>query len=160
MGNEFSKYIEELCTKHPAILHRPEEKHFVNSDTEKDTAISATLHYPAVSLDKGDFHYRGEPGAFRKENQYKLLIIDHVADTGDHRQIRQKIEKCEKIMDDFMHRMIEDKKQRKYQFLNAFNLADTEGSPIENVDNALYGVISFITLEVPFINCESIFLEK
>lgn len=162
MINDFSDYIEDLCVRHPDILHCQQEKHFVSSKTEKDTSIDSTLHYPAISLDKGDFRYKGDSGAFRKEYQYMLLVIDHVSDTGDHKQIRQKIDKCEKILDDFIRQMIEDKKLRKYKFLNAFSLTDTEGSPVENIDNALYGIIAFIPIEAPFADksCTNIFMEN
>lgn len=82
----FSEYIENLAERHVDIRHKEnDEVHFLSSEREKHTALDSVLHYPAVIVDRGSgFGYGGNPGAYRKDRDYLLFIVEHVSDTSDY----------------------------------------------------------------------------
>lgn len=98
----FSEYIENLAERHVDIRHKEnDEVHFLSSEREKHTALDSVLHYPAVIVDRGSgFGYGGNPGAYRKDRDYLLFIVEHVSDTSDYEQIEAALDKCERILDE------------------------------------------------------------
>ena len=96
----FSEYIENLAERHVDIRHKEnDEVHFLSSEREKHTALDSVLHYPAVIVDRGSgFGYGGNPGAYRKDRDYLLFIVEHVSDTSDYEQIEAALDKCERCL--------------------------------------------------------------
>ena len=92
----FSEYIEKLAERHVDIRHKEnDEVHFLSSEREKHTALDSVLHYPAVIVDRGSgFGYGGNPGAYRKDRDYLLFIVEHVSDTSDYEQIEAALDSC------------------------------------------------------------------
>lgn len=157
----FSQYIEDLCRRHIDIKHEVDGVHFVDSEGEKDTCLDSVLCYPAVILSKGSHHYTGDAVRNGKDYEYMLFVLDHVSDTGDYKQIQQKIEKCELIVDELFNQITEDKRSRKYPFLIGFSLSGIDVDPVENKDNSLYGYLAMFSLEKLYkpINCRKAFIE-
>lgn len=156
----FSEYMSDLCRRHTGIRHDPEgEIHFVDSEAEKDTALDSVLCYPAVIVERGHYQYTGSEVGMNKEYDYMIFVVDHVSDTGDFDQIRQKRAECEKILDELLNQMLADKRARLYKFLAGFSLLGIEVDPVENIDNALYGVMGVFVLSLPhtIINCTKVF---
>ena len=122
----FSEYIENLAERHVDIRHKEnDEVHFLSSEREKHTALDSVLHYPAVIVDRGSgFGYGGNPGAYRKDRDYLLFIVEHVSDTSDYEQIEAALDKCERILDELLNQILEDK--RKKRLWLAFSLEDVE----------------------------------
>ena len=122
----FSEYIEYLAVRHVDIRHKEnDEVHFLSSEREKHTALDSVLHYPAVIVDRGSgFGYGGNPGAYRKDRDYLLFIVEHVSDTSDYEQIEAALDKCERILDELLNQILEDK--RKKRLWLAFSLEDVE----------------------------------
>ena len=147
----FSEYIENLAERHVDIRHKEnDEVHFLSSEREKHTALDSVLHYPAVIVDRGSgFGYGGNPGAYRK---------DHVSDTSDYEQIEAALDKCERILDELLNQILEDK--RKKRLWLAFSLEDVEADYVVNNDNQLYGVVAAIHLSELYkvLNCRNAFL--
>ncbi|RGT30786.1 hypothetical protein [Bacteroides clarus] len=156
----FSEYIEKLAERHIDIRHKKNgEVHFLSSEREKHTALDSVLHYPAVILDRGyGFGYGGGPGAYKKDRNYLLFVVEHVSDTSDYVQIETVLEKCERILDEIFNQILEDKRKNR-QWL-AFSLEEVEADYVVNSDNQLYGVIAAIPLSEPYksINCRKAFL--
>lgn len=157
----FSQYIEDLCRRHIDVKHEVDGVHFVDSEGEKDTSLDNVLCYPAVILSKGSYHYTGDTVRYGKDYEYMLFVLDHVSDTGDYKQIQQKTEKCELIVDELFNQFIEDKRSRKYPFLTGFVLSGIDVDPVENKDNSLYGYLAMFSLEKSYkpINCRKAFIE-
>lgn len=109
----FSEYIENLAERHVDIRHKKnDEVHFFSSEREKHTALDSVLHYPAVILDRGSgFGYGGGPGAYRKGRNYLLFVVEHVSDTSDYVQIETVLERCERILDEILNQILEDKRK-------------------------------------------------
>ncbi|ADV44381.1 hypothetical protein [Bacteroides helcogenes] len=156
----FPEYIEKLAERHVDIRHNENnEIHFLSSEREKHTSIDSILHYPAVIIDRGSgFGYSGGPGTYQKERDYLLLILEHVSDTSDYVQIEHALDKCERLLDEVLNRILEDKKKMR-QWLT-FSLEDVEADYIVNNDNQLYGVAASIRLSIPYkaFNCHKKFL--
>ena len=156
----FSEYIENLAERHVDIRHKEnDEVHFLSSEREKHTALVSVLHYPAVILDRGSgFGYGGGPGAYRKERDYLLFVVEHVSDTSDYVQIETVIDKCERILDELFNRLLEDKQKRRYWF--SFSLEEVEADYVTNNDNQLYGVVAAIHLSQSYVavNCRKAFI--
>jgi len=150
----FSEYIENLAEHHVDIRHKEnDEVHFLSSEREKHTALDSVLHYPAVILDRGSgFGYGGVPGAYLKDRDYLLFVLEHVSDTSDYEQIEAALDKCERILDE-----IEDKRVTR-QWLT-FTLEEVEADYVVNNDNQLYGVVAAIHLSQPYkaVNCRKAF---
>ena len=119
----------------------------------------SVLHYPAVIVDRGSgFGYGGNPGAYRKDRDYLLFIVEHVSDTSDYEQIEAALDKCERILDELLNQILEDK--RKKRLWLAFSLEDVEADYVVNNDNQLYGVVAAIHLSELYkvLNCRNAFL--
>lgn len=160
MITNFSEYLEHLCTRHIDIRHDPSgEIHFIDSQSEKETSEDSVLCYPAVIIEKGHYQYTGSEVAMNKGYDYMIFVLDHVSDTADYDQIRQKKNKCEQILDELFNQIIFDKRTRLFKFLSGFSLSGIEVDPVENIDNALFGVMAVFSLELPYsaVNCRKAF---
>ena len=156
----FSEYIENLAERHVDIRHKEnDEIHFLSSEREKHTALDSVLHYPAVIVDRGSgFGSGGNPGAYRKDRDYLLFIVEHVSDTSDYERIEAALDKCERILDELLNRVLEDK--RKHRQWLAFSLEEVEADYVVNNDNQLYGVVAAVHLSEPYraLNCRKAFI--
>ena len=149
--NILEQYIEQLATKHRDIRHSKAEVHFLDATRKKTTALDSVLVQPSVIIDRGGgFKYNGLPGALFKNRDYRLFIVDHVSDTGDYDQIQDAFDFCERILDEFLNQMGADKLKPEYRFLRSFSMENVDVVYIENNDNALYGVMAMLDLNVPY----------
>ena len=84
--------------------------------------------------------------------------MEHVSDTSDYVQIETVLERCERILDEILNQILEDKRKNRQWF--AFSLEEVEADYVVNSDNQLYGVIAAIPLSEPYksINCRKAFL--
>ena len=115
--------------------------------------------YKRQIVDRGSgFGYGGNPGAYRKDRDYLLFIVEHVSDTSDYEQIEAALDKCERILDELLNQILEDK--RKKRLWLAFSLEDVEADYVVNNDNQLYGVVAAIHLSELYkvLNCRNAFL--
>lgn len=156
----FADYIENLSERHVDIRHNKDgEVHFLSSEREKHTALDSVLHYPAVILDRGSgFGYDGVPGAYLKNRDYLLFIVEHISDTSDYEQIEAALDKCERILDEMMNQLLEEKRTKRLWL--TFSLEEVEADYVVNNDNQLYGVVAAIHLSEPYKarNCRKAFL--
>lgn len=156
----FSEYIENLAQRHVDIRHKENgEVHFLSSEREKHTSLDSVLHYPAVIVDRGSgYGYGGVPGAYQKERDYLLFVVEHVYDTSDYEQIEDALDKCERILDEILNQVLSDKKRKRVWL--AFSLEEVEVDYVTNNDNQLYGVVAAVSLSEPYkaLNCHNVFL--
>ncbi len=148
--NDFTDYLEGLCTVHKEIKHSDSETHFVNMNEEVVSGNDSHLYYPCVMLEKDVFTYTTVDGKIMKKTNFIILILDHVSDSRDYDCILSTIRKCETILDDLFKRMLEDKKERKFKFLLGFDLDGTQAENIENKNQSLYGVAATFNISLPF----------
>lgn len=157
--NNFSQYLEDLCSRHVDLQHGLKGVHFVDLNDKKNTSIDSELCYPAVVMEKASYKYSGEEIAYTKDRDYLIFVMDHVDDTGDYDQIDSVTDKCEQILDELFNQILEDKRQRKYKFILGFSLPGTEAEPVYNKDNSLYGVSATFTMTSGYTakNCRQAF---
>lgn len=112
----------------------------------------------AVILDRGSgFGYGGATGAYLKDRDYLLFVLEHVSDTSDYEQIEAALDKCERILDEMLNQVLEDKRKNR-QWI-AFSLEEVEADYVVNIDSQLYGVVAAIHLSQPYkaVNCRKAF---
>lgn len=158
---DFTAYLEHLCRRHVDIRHEYDGKHFVNMNDKVISGNDSQLCYPCVLLEKDAYKYDGQEGAFVKDRDYMIFVMDHVRDIRDYDEINSVQEKCEAILDELFNQILEDKRLRKYRFLSGFSLPGTQAEPIENTKQALYGVVAVFSLANPYrpVNCRKAFLQ-
>ena len=120
----------------------------------------STRHWTAycIILYRGSgFGYGGVPGAYLKDRDYLLFVLEHVSDTSDYEQIEAALDKCERILDEMLNQVLEDKRKNR-QWI-AFSLEEVEADYVVNIDSQLYGVIAAIHLSQPYkaVNCRKAF---
>ncbi len=152
--NQLANYIEVLASKHIDIRHSEDEIHYLNATREKVTALDSVLHYPAVILNRGEgFGFSGVPSAVFKDKEWQLFFVEHVTDTSDYEQIEEKFSHCEAILEEFLNRILEDKrKPQLFPFLRTFDITGVTCYYVENSDNSLYGVMAVFDMETTY--CE------
>ena len=159
----FIEYIKHLAEKHVDVRHDDGgEVHFLSSEDEKNTAMSDMLCYPAVIVDKGSgFSFTGEDGAFFKQSEYSIFVLQHVDDTSDYAQISKAFNHTEKILCEILNKILEDKKKTEFRCLKGFRLEEVDVDYISNSDMCQYGVIALVTIDESYkaLNCRKSFHE-
>lgn len=151
--SSFNQYLEELCSQHKDVLHTPEKRHFIRLCAEEQLSARKTICLPVIALDKLTVSYKGQEDSVKKHRFVELLFLDNVSDAGDFNQICNVWDRMEKIADDFLLKMKEDRKDKtNYPFLKNFSIDGAELEYLENV-GTLWGVILSIEIPVPFIEC-------
>ena len=76
-----------------------------------------------------------------------------MSDTSDYEQIEAALDKCERILDEMLNQVLEDKRKNR-QWI-AFSLEEVEADYVVNIDSQLYGVVAAIHLSQPYkaVNC-------
>ena len=156
----FIEYFKGLAERHVDVRHGAKgEVHFLSSDDEMHTAVDSVLCYPAMIIDRGSgYRFSGEPGAYFKNREYVVIIVEHVSDTSDYQQIEQALQHCESIFDSCMNQLNEDKRKRIIRI--DFALEEVSVDYVRNNDNQLYGVAAAVVIAEPYkpLNCDKSFL--
>lgn len=153
--SDFTTYIESLCAKHVDIKHSPEtERHFVELSTDKVIQSMKSLYYPFVTLDKLSIAYPWTDDNRRKRRYLEMMFLDNVSDAGDFARIQSVKNNMEKIAEEFLLKIDNDRKDRiKYPFLRGLVMDSIEINYVENESATLYGVLLSAQYELPFPGC-------
>ena len=153
--SDFTNYIESLCRKHVDVKHNPEgEQHFVELSTDKMMQSLRSLYYPFVTLDKLTVSYPWTDDNRRKRRYLEMMFLDNVSDAGDFNRIQEVKNNMEKIAEEFLLKIDEDRKDRKtYPFLRGLVMDGVEINYVENESATLYGVLLSAQYELPFQGC-------
>ena len=155
--DDFTAYIESLCEKHVDIQHNPSgERHFVELSTDKMMQKMKNLYYPFVTLDNLTITYPWSDDNRRKRRYLELMFLDNVSDTGDFVRIQEVKNNMEKIAEEFLLKIDEDRKDRRtFPFLRGLVMEGVEINYVENESATLYGVLLSAQYELPFPGCLS-----
>lgn len=153
--NDFTAYIESLCEKHVDIKHNPSgERHFVELSTDKMMQKMKSLYYPFVTLDKLTVTYPWNDDNRRKRRYLEMMFLDNVSDAGDFARIQAVKNNMEKIAEEFLLKIDENRKDRRaFPFLRGLVMDGVEINYIENESATLYGVLLSAQYELPFPGC-------
>lgn len=155
----FFEYIENLAKENTDVKHIPDtDIHFISSEAEKHTSLDSVLKYPGIILDRGDgFKYGGSAGAYTKNKDYVLFVVEHVEDTSNYAKINAALDKCESICDYIVNQIASDKRKPEYRtLLGSISIEGIQGEYVQNYDKQEYGVVVTISVEPPYkgINCK------
>lgn len=144
---ELSDYIENLCTRHTALLHSDTECHFVNlNNDKKQTHLADEMRYPGVFFEVGGYRLTGVGKDIKQNYTCSLEVWSHVEDTADYTEIESVLSECNGILCDIFAKMITDKVQRTVPILKAISLDGVQVEDITNASNALYGCHAVFTV--------------
>ncbi|MEG1860994.1 MAG: hypothetical protein RR206_04815 [Bacteroidaceae bacterium] len=158
--NTFAQYIEHLATLHPDIRHGEGGKcRFSDFIDTGRSRMASTMHYPCVVVDSGDFAIGGSPGNILLNEEYSVLFLTHVRDTGSNLEITTAFANTRRLLTDFVSKFSRDKRLGRHPFLNRFSLIGIEAHRISMQDSGLYGWALFFSAEVSYHdgNCNATF---
>ena len=140
MLNKIVSYFEKLSEAHTKVNHVPDKEiHFAYLEDQKNNLLPDEMSYPLVQFGHLGYTYSGQSGSLYKSYECSLTILDHSDDTSDAAQIERITADMEGIMDDFIGKIMSDRRTYKNNYLYAIDIANAKVIPIENIDDALYG---------------------
>ncbi len=150
---DFTKYIETLCSKHVEIKHSKEKKHFIRLDNDEMLQEGKYIHYPVVTMEKLTASYSDQEDNTTKNRHVEMMFLDHISDTGNFNHIENTWSRMESIAEDFIMKIKSDRRSRKYPFLKNLKMTGIELDFVENVATLLWGVLLSFDIELPFSGC-------
>jgi hypothetical protein len=153
--SELVSYFELLASEHVLLRHTAIDKHFYRFELDEVlTGLAKGIKYPALVLEAYDFSYQ-EAGSdnIRKRRSGAFMLIDRVADQKDFNRIHQVWEDMEQLAEDILIRIRSDKQSRTYPVLQAFNIADVEGTQLSLSELGQHGIRVTFSL-TSAVNCE------
>jgi len=149
---QFTAYIESLCTKHVDIQHTVLEPRFIELNNEKQLKQSKEQLYPVVALDKLTISYSGANDAMQKNRVVDILFLDKSDSATDYEQIQTIKNNMERIAEEFVIKIKIDSKDRKnYAFLRNLLIGSIEINLIDNEQINLHGALLSFSYELPFV---------
>ena len=148
--NQFTAYIELLCTQHVDILHTQDDPHFIELNDEKQLAAGKNQVYPLVALDKLTINYSGANDGMLKSRVCDILFLEK-APAGDYVEVQRIKNKMELIAEEFVVKMKQDSRNRaKYPFLRNLVVGSIEINHVDNEGINLHGALLSFSYELPF----------
>lgn len=153
-----TEYFQGLAAEHAKVGHKENEPHFASSVEDASTLMARILYYPAVFLEEGDFSVGGTEGNLLYIQDFHLVFVEHVMDSGDVKEVQDAFKKTGVICRDFLARMIRDRKQLKAP-MKRFDANGAEAHKVELEEAGLYGWFLQFRLPLPFnpVNCNEHF---
>ena len=148
---DFTAYIESLCTKHVDIRHIKSDPRFIELNSEKQLNAQRTQLYPIVALDKLTISYSGQNDAMQKSRIVDLLFLDKAKQVGDYAEVQLIKNRMERIAEEFVIRIKMDSKDRvNYPYLRNLVIGSIELNLIDNEGINLHGALLSFSYELPF----------
>ena len=130
------EYIEQICREHRDIRHEEGGQcHFSCTSDDDLTKMARTMRYPCVRLDVGEVYFTGESIS----ETATIIVLDHVRDTGNTREVLAAFQRTKKIMVDIIKRMSRDKRNQTEPLMARFNRSECEGRRIYLDSASLFG---------------------
>ena len=135
-------YFDKLCRQNVDIAHSDEEPHFFRYELDDVlTSLSNDVNYKAFILESYDSSFSdANADNLLKNRSTAFMIIDHVADKTDMDAIHRAWDECEAIGDEFIVKMMADKKSRKEPIIRTFDVNEVEVHTLANDSKGYYGV--------------------
>lgn len=104
-------YFEKLASEHTQIRHSENEKHFYRFEVDEVLTGIQNLCYPAFILEGYRYSFTDAKADNPvKKRQCAFILLNHVADPGNHSVIHQVWDQLEEIGDDIFIRIKADKR--------------------------------------------------
>jgi hypothetical protein len=134
---DLKSYIEYLCVNHNDVRHRDDEPHFFMIGLDEIlTRIRSSVNFPAVFLSDYDYSFAdNKSDNVLKNRSFALVFIDHCQDADDYDSLAGIYDHMEKIADDFLNRMYNDKNDRRHSFLKDLDLNGINAVQFQAPDN-------------------------
>jgi hypothetical protein len=160
--DDFTAYLETLCSRHKLIRHSEKEKHFCRLDRgEVISGMNVKLYYPIVALDRLTVSYPDMKDNTVKTRHIEILFLD-TAPLGNFIEIERTQSKMEGVAESFLMKMRMDRRNTKdYPCLRLLNISGVEMDYVDNFSTTLWGVLLSFDLEMPYNAClDGMFFDK
>ncbi|HRZ98344.1 MAG TPA: hypothetical protein P5084_12380 [Paludibacter sp.] len=148
---DFTTYIESLCTKHVEIRHQKADPRFIELNNEKQLNAQKMQLYPLVALDKLTISYGGQNDAMQKSRTVDLLFLDKAKQVGDYAEVQRIKNRMERVAEEFVIKIKIDSKDRvNYPFLRNLVIGSIELNLIDNEGINVHGALLSFSYELPF----------
>lgn len=130
------EYIEQLCREHKQIQHEVDGKcHYSCTADDNELKQSRKMRYPCIVLDVGEVYFPSDTMA----ETASILVLDHVKDAGNTKEVQAVFARTKRIMLDFIRRMNRDKRKGTEPLMARFQRNEVEGRRIYLDSASLYG---------------------
>ena len=156
------EYFQNLAQSHKLVRHEPNgDCHFSSLTEEAQNLYARKMHYPCVVFNPGDIEFSGSASATNMERDVSLFFLDHCKDTGDFNRIREIYSVTERIMKDFIKRMVRDR-QKGVKAMSRFNPSLCQAAQVYLEAAGLYGWILAFNITEPFytVDCNNAFIDE
>lgn len=149
----FSLYIEMLSRMHKEIRHSNAETHFVELASDQQFQKMKSLIYPIVAFDRLTISYSLQGDSERKNRYVEIMFLDK-CQVGDFVEIKKIKDRMERVAEDFLIRIRNDRKKRdSYKFLRTLTLDSAELNYVENEMIGVYGAMLSVNVDSPMSYC-------
>ena len=148
----FGDYMQKLASLHVSLAHTPEEPHYFRGELEEFyTGFRDRVNFPALVQEGSEIRFTSDQARNSfKERDSSFMIVQGYDDDNDYDAIYTAFDLCEKIGDEIIRRINEDKYNPDCMEVKDFLLEDVSAVQIQNVRERYVGVRYTISPKTPF----------
>jgi len=148
----FGDYMQKLASLHICLAHTPEEPHYFRGELEEFyTGLRDRVNFPALIQESSEIRFTSDQACNSfKDRDSSFIIVQDYEDDGDYDAIYTAFDLCEKIGDEIIRKMNDDKYDPACMVIKDFLLEDVSAVQIQNVRERYVGVRYTICSKTPF----------
>jgi len=148
----FGDYMQKLASLHVSLAHTPEEPHYFRGELEEFyTGFRERVNFPALIQEGSEIRFTSDQARNSfKERDSSFMIVQGYDDDNDYDAIYTAFDLCEKIGDEIIRRINEDKYDPACMVVKDFLLDGVSAVQIQNVRERYVGVRYTISPKTPF----------
>jgi len=148
----FGDYMQKLASLHVSLAHTPEEPHYFRGELEEFyTGFRDRVNFPALVQEGSEIRFTSDQARNSfKERDSSFMIVQGYECDNDYDAIYTAFDLCEKIGDEIIRRINEDKYNPACMEVKDFLLEDVSAVQIQNVRERYVGVRYTISPKTPF----------
>ena len=130
---DFQNYLKKLAVQNKELNHRVSEKHFFRNELEEFyMGFRGNVNFPALILESAELAFSDAPRNAFKERSSAFLVVDNYDTADDYDQIAEALDRCERIGDEILRKILADSEDSACLEVKSFKLSDCTCFPIEN----------------------------
>jgi len=148
----FSEYMQKLASLHVDLSHTPETPHYFRGELEEFyMGFRNDVNFPALIQEGSEIRFTSDQARNSfKERDTSFMIVQNYTDDNDYTAIYSAFDLCEKIGDEIIRKINEDKYDPACMVVKDFLMEDVTATPIQNVRERYVGMRYTHTPKTPF----------
>lgn len=138
----FADYLQKLAALHIDLAHTPEEPHYFRGELEEFyIGFRNGVNFPALIQEGSEIRFTSDQAKNSfKERDTSFMIVQNYENADDYEAIYAAFDLCEKIGDELIRRMNEDKYDPACMVVKDFLIEDVSAVLIQNVRERYAGI--------------------